>query len=113
MQHHRAQVAGGRGAEDVALKAVFDQTGDAARVIDVGVGKDQAVDLRALAVIAAVFLKGLLAFALKQAAVEHDGFAVDLEQMLRAGHGTGCAIEGNFHAMHLSSRSCFCFCRLC
>lgn len=106
LQHHRAQIAGGRGAENVALKAVFDQAGDAARVIDVGMGKDQAVNMFALAESAAVFLKGVLAFALNQAAVKHDGLPVDFEQMLRAGDGTCCAIKGKFHGLHLSSSEC-------
>jgi len=48
-------------------------------VIDVGVGQDQAVDCGTPAVIAAVLFKGFLAFALNQAAVKHDGLAVDFE----------------------------------
>ena len=64
-------------------------------------GKNQAVDVLALAGFAAVFLEGFLAFALNQAAVEHDGFAVNFEQVLRTGHGTGGAIEGNSHAIPL------------
>jgi hypothetical protein len=100
-EHYCAQVAGCRRAEDIALKSVPDQTGDPARVIDVGVGKNQAVDVLALAGIAAVSLEGFLAFALKHATVEHDGFAVNFDQVLRTGHGTGGAIEGNFHAVPL------------
>lgn len=81
-EHYRAQIPGCRGAEDIALKTVLDQTGDPARVIDVSVGKDQAVDALALAGIAAVSLEGFLAFALKQSTVEHDGFAVNFDQVL-------------------------------
>jgi len=97
-KHHRRQIAGCRRAKDIAFKTVPDEAGDAARVIDVRVGKNQTIDALAPAKPATVFFYFFLALALKQAAIEHDGFAVNFEQMLRAGHGMNGAIEGDFHA---------------
>lgn len=84
-EHHCRQVSGCRRAKDIAFKTIPDEAGDAARVIDVRVGKNQAIDALAPAKPAAVFLEGFLSLALKQATIEHDGFAVNFEQMLRAG----------------------------
>lgn len=106
-EHHCAEVAGCRGAEDVTLETVPDKTGDTARVIDVSVGKNQAIDVLASAGITAVSFEGFFAFTLKQAAVEHDGFAVDFEEVLRTGYGMDGAIKGNFHVI-LLTRTAIC-----
>ena len=43
-QHGRAQVATGRGGEDIAAKPILDQRRNVARMVDVGVGKHEGVD---------------------------------------------------------------------
>ncbi len=42
-QHDAAQVARGRGGDDVAGEAIADEAGDVAAVVDVGVGEDERV----------------------------------------------------------------------
>ena len=96
-EHDGTEIAGGGGADNITAKTVSDQTGDAARVIDVGMGKDEGIDFLALAEFTAVALKCLFAFSLKHAAVEHDGSTIDFNKMQRAGNGAGRPVEGDFH----------------
>ncbi len=42
-QHDGAQITGGVGANNVALEATFDQVGNVAAVVDVGMGQNQDV----------------------------------------------------------------------
>ena len=97
-QHDVAQVGGGLGGVDRAAEAGFDQAGQVAAVIDVGVREDHRIDIRRLEAEAAVALVGLGARALVQPAVEQDGVPVDLEQVLGAGDSLGGAVEVDFHA---------------
>jgi len=96
-EHNGAQVAGCRCAENIAVKTVLDETGNTTRVINVGMGKNQAVDGFAITQFTAVSLVGFLTLALEQAAVEHDFFIVNLYQVLGSGDGLGGPLEGNFH----------------
>ena len=66
-------------------------------MIDMGMGKDEGIDLFPLAEFAAVALKGLFAFSLVHAAVEHDGFTIDFNKMQGAGNSFGRPVEGDFH----------------
>ena len=66
-------------------------------MIDMGMGKDEGIDLFPLAEFAAVALKGLFAFSLVETAVEHDGSAVDFNKMQGAGNGPGGPVKGDFH----------------
>ena len=100
-EHDRTKVPGCRRTENVAAESVLDETGDTARVINMSVGKDQTVNALAMTYFTTISLKGFLALALEQATVEHDPFAVHFEQVLGAGHGTGSAMESDFHVMFL------------
>jgi len=81
-KHHRAEVAGGRGADNISPEPFLDQAGDAAGMIDVGVGQDQAIEILSRAKAVAVEFEGLLALALKQPAIKKNPLAVHLKQML-------------------------------
>jgi len=103
-EHNGTQVPGCRCAENVTVKTVLDETGDTTRVINVGMGKNQAVDGFAITQFTAVSLVGLLTLALEQAAVEQDFFVVYLEHVLGSGDGLGGSLEGNFHGVFLFRR---------
>ncbi len=90
-QHQRTQVGRARGAEDSAVKTVGDETWQQAGVIDVRVREDDRVDRRGMnrqrpPVAAPQFLQSL-----KLTAINEETTTIDLEQVLRAGNGTGGA----------------------
>jgi len=66
-------------------------------VIDVGVGQDDLVDRAGVVRRLAVALKGFLALALEQAAVQQDAVAVDFEEVLRAGDRPRRTVERDSH----------------
>ncbi len=66
-------------------------------MIDMSMGEDHAVNFTALAKFAAVALERFFALALEQATVEHDFFAIHLDEMLRSGDSPGRAVESDLH----------------
>ena len=97
-EHDGAEVPGGGGAVDVPREAALHQAGDAAGVIDVGVGEDEDVDVGVLAGASpAVDLEGLLAAALEKTAVEEDAVAVHFDEVPGAGDGAGRSGKGDLH----------------
>jgi len=99
-EHDAGQIAGGKGAVDVALEALAAEVGQIAAVVDVRVAQDHGVNLPRVEGKAAVTLGGLLAMPLEQAAFEQEPLAVDLDQVHRAGGGAGGAEEMNFHRIY-------------
>ena len=93
-QHNAQQLPRETGAVDVAFKALLHQQGDAAGVVDVGVGDHHRVDVPGVEV---QLLVVPLVPALLQAAVHQDLRPAALHTVAAAGHGTGCAEKGQFH----------------
>ena len=102
-EHDAAKVARGEGAMDVAGVALLDEVRQVARMVHVRVAQDDGVNLLRVERKAAVALDGFLAMALKEAAFEQQAFAVDLEQIHRAGGGARRAEEMDFHAANLTT----------
>ena len=96
-KHDAAQVTGGRGGVDVAVEAVVVQLGKIPTVVDVGVGKDDAVDRFGVKRELTIPLHGFCTAALVEAAVEQETLAIDFNQVLGAGGGAGGAAEFDFH----------------
>jgi len=96
-EHDAAQVARGEGAMDVAGVSLLHQIRQVARVIHVRVAQDDGVNLLRIERETAVALDGFLAMALEETAFEQQPFAVDLEQIHRAGGGARRAEEVDLH----------------
>ena len=94
LQHDVQQVRCQPRGDNAALKPVFDEHGDAAGVVDVGVGHQHHVDA------ARVEGKGgvvdLIA-ALLQTAVHQDLLSVDLQTMAAAGDALVSAVKAQLH----------------
>ena len=82
---------------DVAGVTLLDEVRQVARMIHVRVAQDDGVNLPRVERKAAVALDGFLAMALEEAAFEQQPFAVDLEQIHRAGGGARRAEEVDLH----------------
>jgi len=82
-QNRLQQGLGGMGADDLPLETVFDQVGNAADMVDAGVGEKKGVDLGGRD--GPSVYGPLLVVALGQTAVDHDDETVDLEQVAGAG----------------------------
>ena len=92
-QNQRTELLGRRGAEDPAAKPGRNQPRQIPAVIEVRMGQDDGVDRgrvdrQRLPVAQPQFLQPL-----KQAAVDQHAPAIDLEEVLRAGHRTSGAEE--------------------
>jgi hypothetical protein len=81
---------------DVTSKAPFDQGGDVATVIYVGVGEDNGVDAPGIEGQVAVTFKRLRAMALEQATIQQNPATVDLNEVLRPRHSSRSTPEGDF-----------------
>ena len=97
-QHHGAEVAGGGGAIDRAGVAVASEQRKPAGVIDVCVREHDGVDLLDWNRELEILLTGLIAPALKHAAVEQDRLPVDAENVTGAGHLASSTGEFDLHA---------------
>ena len=97
-QHDLAEVSGGMGGIDEAFEAFFDEVGKVSRVVDMGVGEDDAIHAGGVEV-GEVSVDAELVFpvTLVHAAVQEDFFAVDFQQVLGACSCFSCAAEVNFH----------------
>ena len=93
-QHDAQQLARQAGAVDVAGEALLHQQGDAAGVVDVGVGHHHRVDVPGVEVQGLVVL---LIPALLQSAVHQDLLAAALHTVAASGDGVGRAEKGQFH----------------
>jgi hypothetical protein len=102
-QHPVAQIDTGRGGEDGSGETVLDQGGQAAAVIDVGVGKHHSVNGGSGKGEGAVLQVGVLAAALVEPAVQQIPFAVAFQQVHGTGDGAGRAPECELHQRHGSS----------
>ena len=97
-QQHLGQVARGGGGVDGAFVSVFDEGGQVAAVVKMGVAQQHGVGLehgwrRRRPVALAVHLE-----ALEEAAVEQDALPADVDQMPRAGDAVGGTQKLNLHA---------------
>ena len=96
-QHDAQQVGRQPGGDDTALKAVFDQHGDAAGMVDVGVGHQHHVN--------AARMEGQrgvvhLVPTLLQAAVDQNMLSVYLKTMAAAGDALVSAEKAQLHGVH-------------
>ena len=94
LEHNVQQIGGQAGGNDLTLKAVFDEHGDAAGVVDVGVGDHHGVDVPGGKV---QLLVVPLVPALLQAAVHQDLLPVDLQTMAAAGYALVSAVKTQLH----------------
>ena len=93
-QHNAQQLPRETGAVDVAFKALLHQQGDAAGVVDVGVGHHHCVDVPGVEV--QVLIVPLVP-ALLQAAVHQDLLPAALHTVAAPRDRAGCAEKGQFH----------------
>ena len=107
-QHDLKQLGGEPGGEDAALEALLDQHGDAAGVVDVGVGHQYVVDGVGGK---GELIVGHLVPSLLQSAVDEDAFTVDLQAVTAAGHALVRAKETELHKGNLLAE--FCVLSLC
>ena len=96
-QHDAQQVGRQPGGDDTALKAVFDQHGDAAGMVNVGVGHQHHVN--------AARMEGQrgvvhLVPTLLQAAVDQNMLSVYLKTMAAAGDALVSAEKAQLHGVH-------------
>ena len=96
-QHDAAQIARGRSAMDRAVVS-FAQARQFAGVVQMRMAQDDGVHRARVERQNFIELLRLLAMALEQAAFEQQFFAVDLQQIHRAGGGARRAEEMDFHA---------------
>ena len=96
-QHDVGQVRRRRGGEDRTFIALFDQVGQIAAMIQMGVGEDDRVEVVRRKGEIPIPLLALSPAPLEQAAVQQDCLSVDAEQMLRSGHGLGGPVKGKLH----------------
>ncbi len=96
-EHDTAQITRGEGAIDIARITLLDEIGQIARVIHVRVAQDDSVNLPWIKRETAIARRGFLAMALEQATFEQQLFAVDFEQIHRAGRRARRAEEMDFH----------------
>jgi hypothetical protein len=96
------QVAGAAGTPDFAFKALFDQQGQVATVVEVGVREDDGVNVVGLHWQWRAVTQAQLFVALEQAAVDHELLTVVLHQKLGAGHRTGPAQKSDADVVHAS-----------
>lgn len=87
LQHDSAEVARGRGGNDVAAEAAPVDVGEQPRVVDVGMGEDDIVDVLRFETEVAVGGIGLHAFALVHAAIKENAHAFFCgDEVLAAGN---------------------------
>ena len=96
-QHDAAEVARGVGAMDGAVVALPGEVGQVAGVVNVCMAQDHGVNLPRVERKTAVALRGFLTMPLEQTAFEQEPFAVDLEEIHRAGGGARRPQEMDFH----------------
>ena len=82
LQHHGAQIARGRGGNDIAPEAALHQAGNVAGMINVGMGEDERINRGSVKGRLPVALKGFLALTLKEAAIQQNTVSVHFDQML-------------------------------
>ena len=102
-EHDGHELSGQPGGHDPAVEALLLQQGDAAGVVDVGVGDDHIVDGAGGKVQHAVVP---LVPALLKAAVNEDAGSVDLQAVAAPGDGLGRAVKSELHG----APPCFFFC---
>lgn len=94
-KHIGRKVAGSRCTPDVATKALLDEIGQLACMVDVGVAENNSVDaFQGEVQVAGV---GIGPVALVEAAIEQNAFAVDLQQVHGAGNFLGRAVKCELH----------------
>ena len=95
LEHDVHKLGGEAGGENAALEALLYQQGNAAGVVDVGVGHQDIVNIACMEGQAAVIH---LVPALLQAAVDEDLLAVYLQAMAAAGNALVSAEKMQFHS---------------
>ena len=94
LEHDGHQLPREAGGKDLPLKALLDEQGDAAGVVDVRVGDDHIVNVIGRKVQHGVVS---LVLALLQAAVDEDLLAADFHAVAAARDGLGRPEKGEFH----------------
>ena len=102
-EHDAAQVAGGVGAMDRPGVALFDEIRQVAGVVNVRVAQDDGINRSWIERKIRVALGGFLAMPLEKATFEQQPFAIDLEQIHRAGGGARRAEEMDLHGANLTT----------
>ena len=95
-EHDAHQLGGQAGGEDTAVEALLHQQGQAAGVVDVGVGNQNIVDVVGGEVQRVVVM---LVLALLQAAVDKNFLAVDLQAVAAAGYRVGRSEKCQLHGI--------------
>src|ERR1051325_2462967 len=90
-QHERAQIPCARRAEDAPAIPLRDETRQVTTMIEMGVCEDDGVDFRRVQRQRRPVSKAELLQSLEESAIDEDLSSVHVEEVLRAGDGTGCA----------------------
>lgn len=97
-QHDLQQLGGEAGGEDAALEALLDEHGNAAGMVDMGVGHQHVVDGIGGK---GKFGVGYLVPPLLQSAVDEDAFTIDLQAVAAACHALVRAEKAELHRENL------------
>lgn len=92
-QHHVGEIRGGPCREHLSEKALLGQNGQGARMIDMGMRKEDGVDGLRLEAEVAVSTLGLIPPPLKESAVEQHTASFGFNEVPAAGHGSCGAVE--------------------
>ena len=95
-EHDAHKLSGQASGEDAAVEALLHQKGQAAGVVDVGVGDEHIVDVIGSEVQLVLIV---LILTLLQAAVDENLLAVDLQAVTAAGDRVGGAEKCQFHGI--------------
>ncbi len=98
-QHDAAQFARGLGAEDLAAKALFDQQGQVAGVVQVRMGQDEGIHRGRHNRQRVPVAQPQLLVALEQAAIDHQRRALMAQQVLGACDRAGGTEELDLHGL--------------
>ena len=97
-EHNAAQVECSRRAVNFTAKTLLNKHRDEARMIDVGMRKNEVIDRCWVETKMPVEFIGFEAHALKHATIEQNTFALfKCEQVLGTGYGTGGAVKRKLH----------------
>jgi hypothetical protein len=94
-QQRAGEVRCGRGEVDRAAEALADERGQVPAVVEVGVRDHHRLELRGREGERAVHAIRILAVALVDSAIEEPGMRAEAQQVARAGHRAGRALEGD------------------
>jgi len=97
VEHDFGDVESRRSAEDGAGETGFDESGEIAAVVDVGVREDDGVEVAGVAGELFVFLSCFGSVSLKESAVEEEAELSAFDKVLAAGDFLGGPVKGDLH----------------